>query len=333
MSKDSSLVHEPFRFMFNELETNWVILDGDGKSRYTRDSINVVYKNKKMDLPNDILVLKKKIVEEKYRNTSRSKKYCWNGPSFCVKKFFIGRINGNLALSLFLGLSDYYNFLATQMMLDVDISDIPPDPFKTPNPSGRTLRERYFVNNDFLKPNVYLANAFAVNVLLVTNDNMAVFTRRSDFVSIRKNYFDCSFTEGFHPILDKEKNSYSVYKCVARGTFEEIGVRPKYDDIMLLDFGVDTKYYIYAVQGYARVDATSKEILDCRVSIAKDAWETKNVFFVPFKTEKIFKFMYRHGPWASPTLANIYYVLVDNFGYDKVNKVLKRFPRFYKLGD
>ncbi|OYT31196.1 MAG: hypothetical protein B6U94_03955 [Thermofilum sp. ex4484_79] len=328
-----SILPEPYRFVFGEVKTNWVVLDGDGEATYTCDSISVVYEDKKVDLPSDILVLRERIAKEEFEKALRGERYYWNGPSFCIKKVTIGRRGRNLTLSLLLGLSDYYTFLATQMMLDVDISDIPPDPLKTSNPFGRTLRERYLVDVDWRKPNVYLANAFAIGILLVTSDDMAVFTQRSELVGPRKNYFDCSFSEGFHPISDMENGRHNIYRCIARGAFEEMGVRPQYDNIVLLNFGVDTKYYIYAVQGYARVDVTSKEFLEYRALRAEDGWEAKQVFLVPFEVKEILKFMYKHGPWASPTLANIYYVLVNNFGYDKVDSILKNLPRFYNYRD
>nr|MDO8044658.1 hypothetical protein [Candidatus Baldrarchaeota archaeon] len=336
--KEEPLIPQPHFLNFGGIKTSWVVLDGDGISTYTPQSINMIYEPTPIDLPMDILELKARIQEEEKLKRERGEKSSWNGPRFCIKRFFIRRTEDyeNLALDVVLGPSDYYTFLATYRYLDMDVSDIRPDPLKTPNPYGKTLRERYLQNVNWKKPIPYLANSLSVNILAITSDEKIIFTKRSMEVDSCKGHYDFSYAESLHRVLDmSDGNKPDIYSCVRRGAFEELGVEVKNENIVLLDFGLSARQYSYALQGYIEIDYTAKEVQDIlRVIKAKDRWEAAKIEFVDFnKLDKVLRYVYAHGPWASPPLACIYFVLAKRFGHDKVIKTIKKLGKFRQYQD
>lgn len=323
------LVHRPTYspralevFRFGDLATSWIVLDGDGVSEYTPETIECYYGPNAEDLPPDLTARKKQIQQLEEEKEQQGLPYRWNGRRYSLERFAIERteLEENLCLRLFFRPSDYYTFLATNMSLDDEaLSD----------ERSTTLRDEYLHEVDWSKPVNFFANSFGVNIAVVTSDRYLIITQRSESVGSRPGRFSISVNEGLSRDLDRgdQSDAPDMYRCAMRGAIEELGIGLRRSDICFLSFGVDTQYCQWGLLGVARTDQGIDRILRMRGAGVKDKWENSELYPVPFEVDAVVRFIMANGPWASAAPACIYHALVHEFNRTKVDASIAKHSR------
>lgn len=303
-------------FSFGSLKTTWMIIDGDGEGEYTPKTIATHYEGHPLELPEDLEKRKKEIAKDENAKKKAGKPFLWNGDRYFLEKFVINRTEQteNLALHLWFRPTDYYTFLATNISLD-----------------DESLRKEYLSNVDWeLTAPKYFSNDFAVYLLVITSDEYVVLTKRSNTVGVYPNVYSSSLTEGISRTLDRGTTTLApdIYRCAIRGVGEELGVTDMpISDVTLLSFGVNTRYVQWSILGFAKVNKTVEEILDFRSRGVRDKWENSEFNVVKFDLHEIVKYVFSHQPWAPGALANIYQVLVHEFGREKTDKAISAYKK------
>jgi hypothetical protein len=302
-------------FSFANIATSWLVIDGDGKSTYTHETIRSHFEPHADSLPEELLERKNQIQKQEEENLQRGLPFKWNGGTYSLDRFVISRDKEEeyLVLELFFKPSDYYTFLATNMSLDEE-----------------PLRAKYLREVDWLKPVKYFSNSFGINLAVITSDQQIIISQRSIFVGSRPSEYNISANEAISRSLDRGVDGYAPdnYRCASRGLVEELGLsEPKEfssSDIIFLSFGVDTRYAQWGLLGMVKVDKTAVEILEWRTTGVKDKWENNKIHFVKFDLDFIVPFVLSHSPWAPGGLACLYHTLVHEFGRHKVDRAIKK---------
>lgn len=300
-------------FSFGSIKSPWMIVDGDGQSRYDPTTISTYFDSSPIRLPEDLQKRKEKITKEQVENRKKGKPFYFNGENYKLERFSLNRYSTNeeLELQLWFRPSDYYTFLATDMQLD-----------------DETLRKKYFENEDWKAPERYFSHSFGVNIVVITKDNQIILTRRSESVGVNKQMYHISVNEGVNRTFDRgvDTQAPNVYRAAIRGLIEELGIQNvEEDDITYLSFGVDTRYSQWGLLGKAKVDKTAQEIFDWRSRGVKDKWETEEIVAIPYEVKDVVKFVAEHQPWTPAGITCIYHVLVSEFGREKVESTIQRY--------
>jgi len=303
-------------FSFGHLKTEWMIVDGDGEGEYAPQTVITHYEGHELELPEDLAKRKKEIKEQEEAKEKQGKSFLWNGSRYFLDKFVINRTDRyeNLSLHLWFRPTDFYTFLATNISLD-----------------DKELREKYLQNIDWeTTAPKYFSNDFALYLLIITSDEYVILPKRSESVGVYKNTYTTSLTEGVSRTLDRGTTSLApdIYRCAIRGIGEELGVTDiPVSEITLLSFGVNTRYVQWSMLGFAKVNKTVEEIIEFRSRGVRDKWENSEFNIVKFTLHDIVKYVFTHEPWAPGALANIYQVLVHEFGREKTDKAISNYKK------
>ncbi|HSW96615.1 MAG TPA: hypothetical protein VLF89_02185 [Candidatus Saccharimonadales bacterium] len=303
-------------FSFGSIKTPWMIVDGDGEGEYAPQTVITHYEGHALELPPDLTKRKKEIQKEEDTKRKEGKPFLWNGSRYYLDRFVINRTDlyENLSTHLWFKPTDYYTFLATNVSLD-----------------DEALRKKYLHSVDWeTTAPQYFSNDFALYLMIITSDEYTILPKRSDAVGIYKNTYTVSLSEGLSRTLDRGTTTLApdIYRCAIRGIGEEVGISDiPVSDITLLSFGVNTKYVQWSMLGFAKVNKTIDEILDFRSRGVRDKWENSEFNVVKFDLHEIVRFVFTHEPWAPGALANIYQVLVHEFGREKTDKAIAAFKQ------
>lgn len=306
-------------FSFANIVTPWLVVDGDGKSIYTPETIRSHFDPQADSLPEDLLERKNQIHKQEEENRQKGLSFKWNGGTYSLDRFVISRDKEEefLVLELFFKSSDYYTFLATNMGLDEE-----------------PLREKYFRDVDWLKPTRFFSNSFGINLSVITADQSIIIAQRSGLVGSRPGTYNISVNEAISRSLDRsvEGHAPDIYRCASRGLVEELGLSEpnefRSSDIIFLSFGVDTQYSQWGILGMVKVNKTANEILEWRNSGVKDKWENDKLYFIKFDLDSVVRFVLSHGPWTPNGLTCLYHTLIHEFGHHKVERAIKKqFPK------
>lgn len=307
---------------FGNLPSTWLVLDGEGELEYTPDTIECHFDPREVDLPSDLLELKRQIQREEEEKRERGLPYRWDGPIYSLQRFLISRtaLEENISLQLWFGPSSYFTFLATNMSLDKTILD-------EGNPIP--LREKYFQQVDWYRPREFFSNSFGVDLAIITSDEYLLITERSELVGSRPGEFNISANEGLSRMLDRSEQSDApdLYRCGIRGAAEELGIGLRRSDITFLTFGVDTQYSQWGLLGFAKTDQRLQQILLWRGAGVKDKWENTKIHPVQFRPDTVTQFVLSNTPWAPGALACIYHALVHEFGRAKVEAAITKYSK------
>lgn len=302
-------------FTFGTIKSAWMVVDGNGEDEYTPKSLITHFDNKFVILPDELQDRKKAIAKEEEAKRKKGQPFHFNGENYKLEKFSINRVSTDedLELQLWFRASDYYTFQATDMALD-----------------DEELRKKYIDETKWQYPAKYFANSFGVNVIVITDDNYAIFTKRSGLVGTNKEFYHISVNEGLSRTFDRGVNSQApdIYRAVIRGVIEELGVQDvDASDVTLLSFGVDTRYSQWGILGKVHVKKTAEEILQWRARGVKDKWENEEFFVVKFTPDEVVKFVFEHEPWTPAGITCIYHTLVSEFTREKVDKVIEKYAK------
>ncbi|TMC16079.1 MAG: helix-turn-helix transcriptional regulator [Chloroflexi bacterium] len=298
-------------FSFGKIKTTWKILDGDGSGMYLPQHIRSHYIPLAEELPDELQASRNNIEQEQKQKRAQGLPFLWNGETYSLDRFVIGRepINEGMTLDLWFRPSDYYTFLATNMSLK--------DPY---------LREKYLADVDWDEPVPYFSHSFGVSLAVVTSDGYTLFTKRGKNVGTLPSTYETSVAEGLSRPIDRGTNGEApdVYRCACRGLAEELGLRESVDfsvsDIAFLSFGVSTQYALWALRGMVKIKKGINDLMAIWDNGVRDKFENQQIIPIPFTPEDVVSFVFTHQSLSlRPT---IYHALVHEFGRDVVNRVI-----------
>lgn len=326
-------------FSLGPIEVPVVILDGDGGSIYAPENIITLFEPDKLVLPSEILRIKEKIAVEEEAKKLAKKPYRWNGNIYYLYRWTRGRTPKfeNLELRLWFGVSEYFDFLATNMSLYTEyITD--------PSTGERiSLYDKYFADYDWTDPNIQplipFSHNFGVVVSLVTGDRKIIITKRPPDIGARAGVFNIPINESAHPDFDTSDDSRApdLYKTTTRGAKEELKLTIERKDIEFFAFGVDSVYTMWNIYGVVRTSDTSSEVLRRRRQGTKDGWEIQSIYAVDFTIPAILDFINWSIPpdkrdvkvvdtiWSPGAIACIYFTLVREYGITRVDRAIKAY--------
>lgn len=300
-------------FAFGELQSTWIVMDGDGMFQYSPQGIQTHFELVRENLPLDLLARVQQVTKQQEENRASGLPFHWNGQRYSLQRFVISRAGPeeNLALDLWFAPSDYYTFLATNMKLD-----------------DQVLRDQYIIGADWSKPVPFFSHSFGIYLAVLTADNKILLTDRSMDVGSRPGEHNVSVCEGLGR-MDASKRADGapdVYSCVERGLLEELGLRASEDwepeQMHFLSFGVDSWYAQWGLLGMVKVRKTAQELENYRKRGVKDRLENAQVYAVNFSIDDVLAFVFAHRPWAPGGLACLYHTLVHEFNRSTVENAL-----------
>jgi hypothetical protein len=313
----------PFQFAFGPIKTALVVVDGDGVSTYTEETLVRHYDPSPITLPLELGQLRDRIAEAEQSKMAAGEPYMWNGSIYALKRYTRGRTDAedHLVAHLWFGPTDWYTAVATNFSMN---SERVLDPA-----TGKsvTIREKYasldqFKSNDF-QPIIPFSNTFSVNICLISSDDRVLLVKRSREVAIGKGIYSIAINEGAQRPVDRSDftDGPNPFRVAARGAAEELGLELQHSQITFLTLVVDTGDYTWSLHGVANASQTMDRIIKLRPMNAKDKWEG-TLYPLNFDCRTVVEFVNKHRPWSPGGLACLYYTLVHRFGKREVQDTI-----------
>ncbi|MGR6971509.1 hypothetical protein ACU639_18310 [Streptomyces cynarae] len=301
-------------FSLGPLQTSALIVEGDGESPIPPETVHVSVLDGEVELPSDMVGWRDEITEESERLRTEGRTPLWNGPRYAVESLDISRtaLEETPEVHLRLRPTDYYTFLAAQQ-LDRRL------------PDGTTPRSRYLDPDQPLKAPAFLQCSFAVNVAVVTVDDMLVISQRSDRVRMAPGVWNSSVNEGLSRHIDSSgRSAPDLYAVARRGMREELSLEPHEYSLDLLAFVLDVDRRHWSGHFYARLKELRSEDLQARMSRGvADRWEHQTIDYVPFRPATVVRYLLREDRihrWAPLAPALFHLSLVHVYGRTLVER-------------
>ncbi|MFH9012922.1 hypothetical protein ACH4C6_16210 [Streptomyces sp. NPDC017943] len=308
-------------FSLGPLHTSALIVEGDGESSIANDSVFVQVLDEEIRLPADMAGWREEIEAESVRLRAEGRTPLWNGSRYAVESFDVSRtaLDEQPEIHLRLRPTDYYTFLAAQQ-LDRRLAD------------GTTPRTRYLDPDDPLRAPAFLHCSFAVNIAVVTADDMLVVSRRSDRVRMAPGVWNSSVNEGLSRHIDSSgRSAPDLHGVARRGMREELAIEPNEYALELLAFVLDLDKRHWSAHFQARLTDLTCEGLQSRMSRGvADRWEHQTIDYVPFRPAPVIKYMLRADRihrWAPLAPALFHLALVHTYGRTSVERVAAQIVR------
>ncbi|MGX4690956.1 hypothetical protein JNUCC63_17520 [Streptomyces sp. JNUCC 63] len=302
-------------FSLGPLQTSALIAEGDGESPIPPETVYVHVLDDEVELPSDMLSWRDEIAAESEHLRAEGRTPLWNGPRYAVESFDISRtaLDERPEVHLRLRPTDYYTFLAAQQ-LDRRL------------PDGSTPRSRYLNPDEPLKAPPFLQCSFAVNVAVVTADDMLVVSQRSDRVRMAPGVWNSSVNEGLSRHIDSSGRSAPDLHAVSRrGMREELSLEPHEYSLDLLAFVLDIEKRHWSGHFYAKLKDLKSSDLQARMSRGvADRWEHQTIDYVPFRPAAVVRYMLRNDRvhrWAPLAPALFHLSLVHAYSRTLVERV------------
>lgn len=302
-------------FSLGPLQTSALIVEGDGEQPISPDSIYVHVLQDEVALPSGMAPWRDEIAVESERLREEGRTPLWNGPRYAVEAVDISRtpLDEHPEVHLRLRPTDYYTFLAAQQ-LDRRL------------PDGSTPRSAYLDPAEPLKAPAFLQCSFAVNIAVVTADDMLVVSRRSDRVRMAPGVWNSSVNEGLSRHIDSSGRSAPDLHAVARrGMREELALEPHEYSLELLAFVLDVDKRHWSAHFFARLGDVRSQDLQARMSRGvADRWEHQTIDYVPFRPASVVRYLLREDRihrWAPLAPALFHLALVHVFSRTPVERV------------
>ena len=311
-----SITNPSLHFSFGNIETTWVVVDGDGTEEYKPENIHCHFIPEPDKLPDDLAARREQTQKQQEENRSQGKPFQWDGERYSLDNIIISRspVEESMILDLWFRPSDYYTFLATNQSL-----------------KDKTIREKYLKSTDWQSPVKFFSNSFGISLVIITSDNYTLFTQRGKNLGSRPSEYNISVSEGLSKALDHKPHNQApdIYHCASRGITEELGLHEPDDfqqaDIILLSLGIDTLYSLWGLRGIAKVNRTIEEIIQNWKSGVKDKLENIQIHPVKFEPSNIIPFVFSHTPWTPSGLVCVYHALVHEYGRRTTEEAIKRY--------
>ncbi|MFI8188424.1 hypothetical protein ACIF8T_06430 [Streptomyces sp. NPDC085946] len=303
-------------FSLGPLHTSALIVEGDGDSPIPPEAVFVHVLDEEVRLPPDMAPWRDEIAEESEHLRAEGRTPLWNGPRYAVESFDISRtpLDETPQVHLRLRPTDYYTFLAAQQ-LDRRL------------PDGTTPRSRYLDPERPLQAPDFLQCSFAVNIAVVTADDMLVVSRRSDRVRMAPGVWNSSVNEGLSRHIDSSgrRGAPDLHAVARRGMREELSLEPHEYTLDLLAFVLDTDRRHWSGHFFARLGTLSSRDLQERMSRGvPDRWEHETIDYVPFRPATVVKYLLRPDRvhrWAPLAPALFHLSLVHAYSRTLVERV------------
>ncbi|WP_328398890.1 hypothetical protein OHS70_18505 [Streptomyces sp. NBC_00390] len=301
-------------FSLGPLHTPALIVEGDGESTIGAEAVHIQVVDEEVDLPPDMAGWRNEIEAESARLQAENGTPVWNGQRYAVEALDVSRtaLEEQPEVHLRLRPTDYYTFLAAQQ-LDRRL------------PDGATPRSRYLDPDDPLKAPAFLQCSFAVNIAVVTADDMLVVTRRSDRVRMAPGVWNSSVNEGLARHIDSSgRNAPDLYAVARRGMREEMSLETNEYSLALLAFVLDSERRHWSAHFSARLKTLTRDDLRARMSRGvADRWEHQTIDYVPFRPADVARYLLRADRvhrWAPLAPALFHLALVDAHGRASVER-------------
>ncbi len=301
-------------FALGPLHTSALIVEGDGESTITADAVHIQVLDDEAVLPPEMAVWRDEIEAGSAQLQAEGRTPVWNGPRYAVEAFGVSRtaLDEQPEVHLRLRPTDYYTFLAAQQ-LDRRLSD------------GTTPRSRYLDPDRPLEAPAFLQCSFAVNIAVVTSDDMLVVSRRSERVRMAPGVWNSSVNEGLSRHIDSSgRSAPDLYAVCRRGMREELSLEPSEYSLALLAFVLDVDRRHWSAHFYARLKSLTCEGLQARMSRGvADRWEHQTTEFVPFRPADVSRYLLRPDRmhrWAPLAPALFHLALVHVHGRASVER-------------
>jgi transcriptional regulator with XRE-family HTH domain len=308
------MVYEMDRyFAFGKIKTTEIILDGDGTSVYLPHHIHSHYIPVALELPEELQARKEQIAQKQEKRKAQGDSYQWNGERYNLVKFNISRdpASEDMVLGLWFRPSDYFTFLAA-----------------SESAQDQTIHKKYLADVEWDEAVPAFAHSFSVLLAVVTSDGQTILVQRGKGLGCRPNVFDVSIAEGLSRPVDRSGTNQApdVYRCAVRGLAEELGLHEPTDfavsDTLLLSFAVDTEFCMWGLFGMVKLKRSVQEVLENLRRRARDRFEHRRVFSVPFTPEEVCSFVFSHEPFSPGGLVCLYHALVHEFGTERVDTII-----------
>ncbi|MCG3043670.1 hypothetical protein L7D48_24380 [Streptomyces sp. S1A] len=302
-------------FSLGPLQTSALIVEGDGETPIPPETVYIHVLDDEVELPSDMVRWRDEIVAESERLRAEGRTPLWNGSRYAVESFDISRTSLDETPEVHLRLrpTDYYTFLAAQQ-LDRRL------------PDGTTPRFRYLDPEDPLRAPAFLQCSFAVNVAVVTADDMLVVSRRSDRVRMAPGVWNSSVNEGLSRHIDSAgRRAPDLHDVSRRGMREELSLEPHEYSLDLLAFVLDTDKRHWSAHFHAKLEHLRSSDLQARMSRGvADRWEHQTIDYVPFRPAQVIRYMLRDDRvhrWAPLAPALFHLALVHAYSRTLVERV------------
>ncbi|MGW2742752.1 hypothetical protein [Streptomyces sp. NPDC001450] len=302
-------------FSLGPLQTSALIVEGDGETPIPTETIFVHVLDEEVRLPADMNPWRDEIATESERLRAEGRTPLWNGPRYAVESFDISRtaLDETPEVHLRLRPTDYYTFLAAQQ-LDRRL------------PDGATPRSRYLDPEQPLAAPAFLQCSFAVNVAVVTADDMLVVSRRSERVRMAPGVWNSSVNEGLSRHIDSSGRSAPDLQAVCRrGMREELALEAHEYSLDLLAFVLDVDKRHWSGHYFARLKDLRSSDLQARMSRGvADRWEHQTIDYVPFRPAPVIRYLLREDRihrWAPLAPPLFHLALVHVYSRTSVERV------------
>ena len=300
-------------FSIGSYKTSLYILDGNGKIKYKSNTLNAIYTDGSPDSPDDIAdrILRHEQDMEAQREAGNQK--IWDGIGVGIRELTILRDKDekNLEMVISFYKTRYAAFRAT--VAEVSKED---------RSDENSIFKKHIDGSDPLKPISYLARHVGVTALILTSDKKIIMTKRSHQTSIRRGEYDVSVVEGIEPTKDVYSdgviNKIDIFRSIKRGCDEELGFEPADEEISILGFGVDMKFYQYNFISIIETKLSLSQIANHKNGRAKDGWENK-IHAINFDIDEVLSYINRNSMWGFATVS-LYWLLIKHFTQFVVDK-------------
>lgn len=141
----------------------------------------------------------------------------------------------------------------------------------------------------------FLQCSFAVNVAVVTADDLLVVSQRSDRVRMAPGVWNSSVNEGLSRHIDSSgRNAPDLYAVARRGMREELSLEPHEYSLTLLAFVLDVERRHWSAHFHAKLTDLTRDGLQARMSRGvADRWEHQTIDYVPFRAAEVARYLLR----------------------------------------
>ncbi|HEV3355443.1 MAG TPA: hypothetical protein VG247_01550 [Pseudonocardiaceae bacterium] len=303
-------------FKVGPLRTSYVLVEGDGQDVIAEQAVRVLVDHRDVELPDEMQSWRKELERDHAAKAGSGDDHPWNGLRYAVQRLRVERegVDETPAITLSLQHSDYLNFLTAQQ-LDREFAD------------GTTPRGRYLDPDDPTAGPPFMANSFGANVLVITKDDRAVFSRRSQRVAISAGRWGPTMIEGVSRSLDSQgRTPPNLYSLARRGLEEETSLFADEYRLELLAIGIAEENHQWGGLFVATLyDLTVGDLTERLTRGAPDRWEQDGYDSCVFEAAAILRYLLRpdrRDCWSPAGPALAYTALVHRYGRLKVERTI-----------
>lgn len=327
--------HEDDTVYLGEMDTKIMIVDGNGRTRIEPHNL-MCQLDGKAPVSDDIAAQIQRVELQQALRKAEGLSHAWNGPTVRIGRFqrSSDRTDQDLILQLHLQEAQYFHFLVTAAQIFAEFEEV-----GFASPTRERLVGAFSAWRTETPPDV--VSGLPLNLMVVTADDMLVFSRRSADVAVAPNVLAATVNENLHPIEDRIEgsNCFDVEGWVARALDQELGwidsEHTTKAEINLLALCIDIRYAMFGVLGYVRLSLTFDELRRMFARVARDRFEfgrgrnEPELTPVPLSAQQVCHFIHANDLYNIVGV-NAFYTMVHNnlspYAIDKIFNQLQETP-------